>query len=74
MHCLLAVLMAKKDPSLSQRQLAKELGVSVTTVNKLYNGRPLKARIEPETVERICDYFNCRIEELFELREENENN
>ena len=74
MHCLLAVLMAKKDPSLSQRQLAKELGVSVTTVNKLYNGRPLKARIEPETVERICDYFNCPIEELFELREENENN
>ena len=69
MYCQLAVLMAQKDQRLSQRQLAKELNVSVTTVNKLYNGRPLTARIDPETVEKLCEYFRCGIGELFVMRE-----
>lgn len=70
MYCRLAVLMAQKDQRLSQRQLALELNFSVTTINKLYNGRPLTARIDPETVEIICHYFQCDINDLFELREE----
>ena len=69
MYCQLAVLMAQKDQRLSQRQLAKELNVSVTTVNKLYNGRPLTARIDPETVEKLCEYFSCDIGDLFAMRE-----
>lgn len=69
MYCQLAVLMAQKNQRLSQRQLAKELGVSVTTVNKLYNGRPLTARIDPDTVEKICDYFGCDISDLFVMKE-----
>ena len=70
MHCQLAVLMAAKDQKLSQRKLAKELKVSLATVNKLYNGRPLTARIDPDTVEKVCDYFKCDIGELFVLRDE----
>ncbi len=69
MYCQLAVLMAQKDQRLSQRQLAKELDISVTTVNKLYNGRPLTARIDPDTVEKICNYFDCDVGELFVMRE-----
>lgn len=69
MYCQLAVLMAQKDQRLSQRQLAKELDVSVTTINKLYNGRPLTARIDPDTVEKICNYFGCDVGELFVMRE-----
>ena len=69
MYCQLAVLMAQKDQRLSQRQLAKELDISVTTVNKLYNGRPLTARIDPDTVEKICDYFDCAVGDLFVIRE-----
>ncbi len=69
MYCQLAVLMAQKDQRLSQRQLAKELNVSVTTVNKLYNGRPLTARIDPETVEKLCEYFGCDIGDLFAMKE-----
>ena|GEM_PF-1673128 len=68
MCCQLAVLMAQKDQRLSQRQLATELGLSVGTINKLYNGRPLTARIDPDTVEKICDYFGCDINDLFVLR------
>jgi putative transcriptional regulator len=77
MHCQLSVLLAKKNLELaqdggqvSQRSLAKQLGLSPTTVNKLYNGRPLTGRIDPETVEKICDYFQCGIDELFTLKEE----
>jgi len=69
MYCQLAVLMAQRDQRLSQRQLALQLGLSVTTINKLYNGRPLTARIEPNTVEKICDYFGCEISDLFVLRD-----
>ncbi|MEG4293701.1 helix-turn-helix transcriptional regulator [Microcoleus sp. C2C3] len=68
MHCELAVLMAQRNQRLSQRQLATELGLSVGTINKLYNGRPLTARIDPDTIEKICDYFGCGINDLFVLR------
>lgn len=67
MHCRLAVLMAEKDPKLTQRKLAQALGISLTTVNKLYNGRPLEARIDPEVVEKVCDYFGCGVGDLFTL-------
>lgn len=70
MHCQLAVLMAAKDQKLSQRKLAKDLGISLATVNKFYNGRPLTARIDPETVEKFCNYFHCEIGDLFVMRDE----
>jgi putative transcriptional regulator len=69
MHCELAVLMAQRNQRLSQRQLATELGLSVGTINKLYNGRPLTARIDPDTVEKICNYFGCEISDLFVLHD-----
>ena len=70
MYCLLATLMAQQN--LSQRQLATRIGLSVTTINKLYNGSPLVARIAPSTVEKICDFFCCEIDELFVLIEDAE--
>ncbi|NJR57345.1 MAG: winged helix-turn-helix transcriptional regulator, partial [Acaryochloris sp. CRU_2_0] len=39
MYCRLAVLMAEKDPQLSQRQLAEQTKLSKTTVNKLFTNR-----------------------------------
>ena len=77
MHCQLSILIARKNlelaqegKQLSQRALARDLGISLTTVNKLYNGRPLTSRIDPETVEKICDYFQCSIDDLFTLKED----
>lgn len=70
MHCKLAVLMAEKDPQLSQRKLAESLGISPTTVNKLYNGRPLVSVIKPDVVEKVCSFFKCGISDLFVLQEE----
>lgn len=67
MYCKLAVLMAEKDPQLSQRQLSRETGLSTTTVNKLFTNR--FDRVDCETVETLCSYFNCGIGQLFEMRE-----
>lgn len=67
--CRLPNLMVEKDPRLTQRRLASELQISHTTVNKLYNGQPLTARIDPETVEVVCNYFNCDVGDLFTMKE-----
>ena len=70
MHCQLAVLMAKKNPRMTQRELARALEVSHTTINKLHNGRPMTSTIKPEIVEKLCDFFECEIQDLFTLVEE----
>lgn len=69
MFCRLPNLMVERNPRLTQRKLAEELGLSHTTINKLYNGQPLTARIDPETVEAICNYFGCDVGDLFTMKE-----
>lgn len=69
MFCRLPNLMVDRNPRLTQRKLAEELGLSHTTINKLYNGQPLTARIDPETVEAICNYFGCDVGDLFTMKE-----
>lgn len=69
LNCQLAVLMAQKDPRMSQRDLARELEISHTTINKLYNGRPLTSVIKPIIIEKICNYFDCPIGAFFTLDE-----
>lgn len=69
MYCQLPLLMVKKDPKLSQRKLAEATGISLATINKLYNGRPLTARIDPGTVENLCNYFDCQVGDLFVMQE-----
>lgn len=77
MHCQLSVLIAQRNlelaesgDQLSQRRLSRDLDLSLTTVNKLYNGRPMTARLDPETIEKVCDYFQCGINDLFVLKAE----
>ena len=66
MFCRLAVLMAEKDPLLSQRQLAKDTGLSPTTVHKLFTNK--FERVDAHTVETLCEYFDKEIGDLFVLR------
>jgi len=67
MFCRLAVLMAEKDPQLSQRQLAIDTGLSPTTVHKLFTNK--FERVDTNTVETLCDYFNKEVGDLFVLRD-----
>lgn len=67
MECKLDVLMGQHDPRLTQKQLATAVGLSTKTIHRLYNSRPMTARIDPDTVEKICAYFGCNINDLFIL-------
>lgn len=66
MYCRLAVLMAEKDPQLSQRQLAKETGLDLTTINRLFTNR--FSRVDVGTIETLCNYFGCNVGDLLEMR------
>jgi putative transcriptional regulator len=69
MHCRLAVLMAERDPSLSQRKIAEATGLGKSTVGRLFNNS--FDRVDRKTVEKLCDYFRLdQITDLFVLRSE----
>lgn len=70
MRCRLAVLMAEQDPPLSQKQLAKEAGLSTTTVNLLYGNK--FQRVDVKTINKLCNYFGCEVGDLFVMRETEE--
>lgn len=67
MYCRLAVLMAEKNPQLSQRQLARETNLDITTINRLFTNN--FSRVDTHTVEILCDYFQRGVGDLFEVRE-----
>lgn len=56
----------KTEQRLTQRKLAKLLGVATTTIGRLY--RSSFDRIDVETIEKICDFFNCDVGDLFAMR------
>lgn len=68
MYCRLAVLMAEKDPKLSQRKLSDDTGLGVTTINRLFNNT--FDRVDKNTVEVLCNYFGRSVGDLFVMREE----
>ena len=66
MRCKLRILMAAEDPPVTQAQLAQDIGAGPSTINRLYNNT--FKRVDAETVEKICHYFNCEISDFFELK------
>lgn len=69
MYCRLAILMAEKQPGMSQSQLCRETGLDKVTVNRLFTNK--FKRVDTGTVEKLCKYFGrTSIADLFELREE----
>uniref|UniRef100_B8HS40 Transcriptional regulator, XRE family n=1 Tax=Cyanothece sp. (strain PCC 7425 / ATCC 29141) TaxID=395961 RepID=B8HS40_CYAP4 len=66
-YCRLAVLMAEKDPKLSQHKLAADTKLGITTINRLFNNK--FARVDTNTIEVLCRYFGCKIGDLLVLRQ-----
>ena len=66
-YCRLAVLMAEKDPKLSQHKLAADTGLGITTVNRLFNNK--FSRMDTHTIKVLCQYFGCKIDDLLVLRQ-----
>lgn len=59
--------MAERE--ITQLQLREALGLGSHTVSKLYNNK--FDRVDRETIEKLCDYFNIEIGDLFTLKDEN---
>lgn len=66
MYCRLAILMAEKDPQLSQRQLSIDTGLDAMTINRLFTNR--FNRVDVSTIEALCNYFGKDVGDLFDMR------
>jgi len=67
MYCRLAVLMMEKDTRLSQRELSRVTGVSKDAIGRLHNND--FNRVDADTINTLCNYFNCEVGDLFVMRE-----
>ena len=65
-HCTLSTMMGKYRYSI--QDVHEKTGLSRTTVSNLYNDRA--RRIDYETMEKLCDLFNCQITDLIEITKE----
>ncbi|WP_026349510.1 helix-turn-helix domain-containing protein [Arsukibacterium perlucidum] len=60
--CHLAKLMG--EHKLKVVDVARETGLNRNTITLLYKETAI--RVDFETMEKLCDLFNCRVEDLFE--------
>lgn len=60
--CHLARLMGERK--MKVMDVARETGLNRNTVTLLYKEKA--QRVDFETVEKLCDLFNCEVGELFE--------
>ena len=65
----LRLLMAKKSMelgrTLTQRELAKETGLSIPTIARWVSGD--LERVEADTLGALIEYFGCRLEDLLDF-------
>ena len=64
--CNLPVLLAERRMKVAD--VARETGMSKTTLHKLYNGQ--SSRIDFETIEKLCLLLNVEVGDLLKLQAE----
>ena len=64
--CNLPVLLAERRMKVAD--VARETGLSKTTLHKLYNGQ--STRIDFETIEKLCLLLNVEVGDLLKLQAE----
>ena len=64
--CNLPVLLAERRMKVAD--VARETGMSKTTLHKLYNGQ--STRIDFETIEKLCLLLNAEVGDLLKLQAE----
>ena len=68
--CKLPILLAERKMRVAD--LIRGTGINKTTLHKLYNGE--LTRIDLETIDRICDYLDVQVGDLFVLKKTIKNN
>jgi len=59
-----------KEKEISKNQLCKDLNMQRSNLNKYCNDKFL--RIDAALLIKLCDYFQCEISDLLEIRELND--
>lgn len=67
--CHLSRLMGERK--LKVVDIARETGLHRNTVTLLYN--ETATRVDVETIDKLCRYFDCAVGDLFEFVAENKN-
>lgn len=67
-HCTLSTLMGKHR--LSIQDVHAKTGLSRNTISNLYNDKA--CRIDYETAAKLCKLFHCKMNDLYEIKENNE--
>ena len=62
--CHLSTLMGERKLKLAD--VARLTGLHRNTVTLLYN--ETAARVDVETIEKLCELFECKVENLFEYK------
>ncbi len=65
--CKLPILLAERKMRVAD--LIRGTGINKTTLHKLYNGE--LTRIDLETIDRICDYLDVQVGDLFVFEKDN---
>lgn len=60
--CNLSILMGKKKVTI--QRVHEETGLNRNTISNLYHEKV--SRIDFDTIDKLCDFFECGIGELFE--------
>ena len=63
--CNLSLLMGIKKANI--QTVHEQTGLTRNTISNLYNEKT--TRIDYETIDKICEYFNCQVGELLERAE-----
>ena len=54
-----------EDKGISQNKMAKDTGISTTTLRNLNHNRT--TRISFDVLERVCNYLECEVEDVMRL-------
>ncbi len=65
-RCHLSRMLGEKRLRISD--VVRDTGINRGTITRLYHERA--ERVELESVEKLCRYLECRLEDLFELVED----
>ena len=63
MKCHLSTLMGKKKVRIAD--VSRDLDINRGTITRLYE--ETASRVELDVIEKLCQYFDCSVCELFEI-------
>lgn len=65
----LGLKMARERRQIPLTEVARKLNLSRQTISRFVS-RPVMERLDMDTVNKLCDYFDCTFYELIEVTEE----